>query len=75
MDGQTMRNFLFLLIFLIVMTSFWRLLGENAPENPLSLHVLVEELNAGSITQIEVDGNNLLVETRNGSQKVARKGG
>ena len=74
MNGQQMRNILFLLLFLIVATTFWRMLETTEPENPITLRELVEEINAGNIKDITVDGNVLIVTRRNGRSHVARKG-
>ena len=74
MNGQQMRNILFLLLFLIVATTFWRVLNSSEPENPMALQELIVEINAGNIKEITVDGDLLTVTRHNGRQHVARKG-
>ncbi len=69
-----MRNILFLLLFLIIATTFWRVIGTSEPENPISLQSLVEEINAGNIKEITVDDDVLTVKRRNGRDHIARKG-
>lgn len=69
-----MRNILFLLLFLIVATTFWRVFNEQVPENTIPLSMLVDEINEGTIKKIEVDGDTLHVERRNGNISTARKG-
>jgi len=74
MNGTQMRNILFLLLFLIIATTFWRVIGTTEPENPISLQTLVEEINAGNIKEITVDDDVLTVMRRDGRARVARKG-
>ena len=74
MNGTQMRNILFLLLFLIIATTFWRVLGSSEPEDPIALQELVNEINAGNIKEITVDDNVLTVTRRNGRSHVARKG-
>ena len=72
MNGTQMRNILFLLLFLIIATTFWRVMGTTEPENPISLQTLVEEINAGNIKEITVDDDVLTVTRRNGRARCPR---
>ncbi|MGB0386501.1 MAG: ATP-dependent zinc metalloprotease FtsH [Ardenticatenaceae bacterium] len=74
MNGRQMRNILFLLLFLIVATTFWRTSTQTPPQDPITLQELVKDINDGNINEIVVDGNELIVTGRNGRPHVARKG-
>ncbi|MBA3530477.1 MAG: ATP-dependent zinc metalloprotease FtsH [Ardenticatenales bacterium] len=74
MSGRWMRNSLVFFVFLIVVVSLWRFVDDSSPEEPMSLNDLVQQINAGQIEKIEVDGDILIVERKNGSEAVTRKG-
>jgi cell division protease FtsH len=74
MSGRWMRNALIILIFMIAVASFWRFVGQSSPENEISLTELVNRVNAGQVTKIEVDSDVLYVTQQNNGRYMARKG-
>jgi cell division protease FtsH len=74
MNGFTMRNVAIVVFLVLASVMLWQLLGNRDTNNEISLNELVEQINGGSIERIEVNGNNLTIERRNGSTSIARKG-
>lgn len=74
MNGLNMRNIAIVVFLVLASLMLWQLLGSRDTNNEISLNELVEQINGGSIEKIEVNGNTLTIERRNGGTAVARKG-
>jgi cell division protease FtsH len=74
MNGLTMRNIAIVVFLVLASLMLWQLLGTRDTTNEISLNELVEQINGGSIEKIEVNGNTLTIERRNGGTAIARKG-
>jgi cell division protease FtsH len=68
------KNILWAIVTLLFITFLFSLFAEPAKApTTLNLNQLVDKINAGQVTQIKVNGNDLAVAMKDGSQAVAEK--
>ncbi|HVO28890.1 MAG TPA: ATP-dependent metallopeptidase FtsH/Yme1/Tma family protein, partial [Candidatus Paceibacterota bacterium] len=68
------KNILWAVITLIVIALLFSLFAGTAkPPTPLSLNTLANDINAGSIQQIKVSGDELDITMKDGSAAVSQK--
>src|SRR5689334_14108330 len=68
------RNlFIILAIFLVVSGVFMMFSGDKETADQVNLGKVADEVNAGQVSKIEVDGNNLTVFLKDGTKQTATK--